>query len=141
MGDRYNERINDLVGRGNFGTAGRLAERRDERIRERENFQRSEDFAGDRFGGNNFGESFRNYLDDLAKQGIFSEGLTREDFEQWAKEQAKTDSERKTEAEQNQAPGATADKDRSNSVLESIQSTLEQFKESMEDRLPQVALG
>jgi hypothetical protein len=141
MGDRYNERISDLVERGNFGTAGRLAERRDRRMQERGDRQRAEDFATDRFGGNNSAEAFRNYLDDLSKEGIFSEGLTKEQFDQWANEQSKTEDQRKTEAEQNQPPGGGGDKDRGSGVLEQIQSTLEQFKSSMEERLPQQVMG
>jgi len=139
MQGRYNERINDLMGRGNFGTAGRLAERRDERVRDRENFQRSEDFAGDRFGGNNFGESFRNYLDDLAKQGIYSEGITREQFEEWAKGQAKSEEERKKEDQENQAPGGARDK--GSDGLGDISGKLDTIIKEITERLPQVAMG
>jgi hypothetical protein len=138
MQGRYDERINDLMGRGHFGTAGRLAERRDERVRDRENFQRGEDFAGDRFGGNNFGESFRNYLDDLAKEGIFSDGITREEFEEWAKSQAKTDEERKKEEEAGQAPGGG--KGGGSDIINDIYNLLKQHLPEIDEKLPQHAL-
>jgi hypothetical protein len=140
---RYQERTNSLQAQGHFrsaaqnmGRADRAAERREERFQ-------AERAATDRFGGNNSAEAFRNYLDDLAKQGIFSEGLTKEDFDKWAKDQGKPENERMQEnaKARSDAGGAGADKGAGSGVLEQIQTTLERFKESMEKRLPQNSLS
>jgi ABC-type transporter Mla subunit MlaD len=55
-------------------------------------------------------------------------------------DQEKPEDQRKTEAEQNQPPGGGGDSNRS-SVLDSIKETLQAFKESMEERLPQQVMG
>jgi hypothetical protein len=116
-----------------FGAAA-IAEIRSERRAE----QRAERFsaqqiATERFGGRNMGEAFRNFRDMMAEQGVL--GSNQQDFEKWAKEQTKGETERK-EDQARSGGGDKAQGPSTDPLLQFLMKTFDDFKK----RVPQHAL-
>jgi hypothetical protein len=92
---RGTERAGELRDGGMFSSAARAelrAERRAEQRAERFNAIQA---ATDRFGGRNMGEAFNNFRRMMSEQGVF--GSNQQDFEKWAREQAKSEKQREQE--------------------------------------------
>jgi hypothetical protein len=160
---RYQDRINRALNEGRPRTASQLQNLANEAAQRREgNFGGLQNLR-DQGLGNNFGEGFRNFRDmfgldtnDLIRSALGKDfdpqKPMQENFKDLAKnfdpqglkemldEQAKPEEARKTENRQNQPPGGGGDNPDSG-VLNSIKATLEQFKASMEKRLPQQVMG
>jgi len=123
---------------GAFFSAASTEQRARDRAERRAAERNALDLATDRFGGNNMAESFRNYLQDLREAGMSTLGETQKDFEKWAREQSKTQTERQREAERGAATsGGPSDKQPSGDpVLQFLIKTFDDFKK----RVPQNAL-
>ena len=84
--------------RGAFSSAASSEQRARDRAERRAAERNARDLATDQFGGNNMGEAFRNYREDMRAAGVSTMGETQKDFENWALEQSKTEKQRATEA-------------------------------------------
>ena len=124
--------------RGAFFSAASTEQRARDRAERRAAERNALDLATDRFGGNNMAESFRNYLQDLREAGMSTLGETQKDFEKWAREQSKTQTERQREAARGAAASSgPSDKQPSGDpVLQFLIKTFDDFKK----RVPQNAL-
>jgi hypothetical protein len=154
---RRTGRVGEFMDRGAFRSAARAQQAGDRlggRILENQN---ARDFMRDTFGGANIGESLRNLEADAFGAGMSPDdamrrmGINRavgEDradaLNRFIREQAKPSEERKREEdamrEKSRPPGGGGG-DSDAGILQTIQSTLSEFKSSMEERLPQVVLG
>jgi hypothetical protein len=123
---------------GMFGSAARAEIRGERRAEQRAEKFRATEIATERFGGRNMGEAERNFRNMMAEQGIF--GREQGSLQQWAKEQAKTETERKEEAQRSGGAGAgdgSAPKDRSKEIVGKLSQLIGEIKK----RLPQNALA
>jgi hypothetical protein len=91
-------RADDLRARGFFSSAASAEIRAEQRAEQRAEKIAARNLATDRFGGSNMGEAFRNFREDMAKQGGGFAG-SQKDFEKWAQEQVKTEKERERQEE------------------------------------------
>jgi hypothetical protein len=92
---RTTDRAGTLREGGMFRSAANAEIRGERRAEQRaENF-RAREIASERFGGRNMGEAFNNFRSMMSEQGVF--GSSQQDFEKWAKEQAKSEKQREQE--------------------------------------------
>jgi hypothetical protein len=151
------QRGNELADAGMFRSAVRAMDRADRTADRIMGNQRVRDFYRDEFGAGNAGEAFRDFrnqfgmdTNDLIKKGLEDMGQKfdpqrdlQSNFDRLAREQAKTPEERAAEEEamrQKNAPRG-GQRDNQSGVLEAIQNLVEQFKASMEERLPQTVMA
>jgi hypothetical protein len=132
-------RAGDLRERGFFGPAASAEIRAERRAEERADRIAARNAATDRFGGNNMGEAFRNFRDDMAKHGGGFAG-SQKDFENWAKDQAK--SERERQREEQRADGGSGAAGKTQSPEDKIYNWLTNtFFKDFQERLPQHAMS
>ena len=123
---------------GAFSSAA-SSERRARARAERQAAERNaRDLATDQFGGNNMGEAFRNYREDMRAAGVSTMGETQKDFEKWAREQSKTSAERKREEEK--AAGGGSGGGGAPSGGKTLFDLWEQLK-GLNEKLPQNAMS
>jgi hypothetical protein len=124
---------------GMFNSAAQLEIKSERDAQQRAEKFRAREIATERFGGNNAGEAFRNFRDMMAEQGVF--GSSQKDFEKWAADQAKSETERKEEeAKRSGGAGAgagSAPQDKSAEIVGKLSELITEVKE----RLPQNALA
>ena len=82
---------------GAFSSAASSEQRARDRAERQAAERNARDFATDQFGGNNMAEAFRNYREDMRAAGVSTMGETQKDFENWAREQSKTEKQRAKE--------------------------------------------
>ena len=127
---------------GTFFSAASTEQRARDRAERRAAERNALDLATDRFGGNNMGEAFRNYLEDLRSAGMSTLGESQKDFEKWAREQAKTPSERKRAEEQAASGGSGGAQAKQGDPLSKVSQTISKIYEilsqqdGIRDRLP-----
>jgi Sec-independent protein translocase protein TatA len=134
---RTTDRAGTLREGGMFRSAANAEIRGERRAEQRaENF-RAREIATERFGGRNTGEAFRNFREMMSEQGVF--GSNQQDFEKWAKEQAKSEKERQAQ----ESSGATPSKDGSKPTdpMQSVVSKMDKIIAEIMERLPQNALS
>jgi hypothetical protein len=134
---RAMDRAGTLREGGMFRSAANAEIRGERRAEQRaENF-RAREIATERFGGRNTGEAFRNFREMMSEQGVF--GSNQQDFEKWAKEQAKSEKERQAQ----ESSGATPSKDGSKPTdpMQSVVSKMDKIIAEIMERLPQNALS
>jgi hypothetical protein len=156
QGNRRARRDDDLAARheerGAFSSALNAQERADRERSRSMDRARSRDFMRDTFGGNNIGESLRNFERDARRAGMSPDealsrmGLDREVGEDRADvlkrfidEQSKTPEERKS-AESKKAGKIAAGQDPQQSDMQSVLSLLKEYLPSINNKLPQHAL-
>jgi hypothetical protein len=158
QGNRRARRDDDLAARheerGAFFSALNAQERADRERSRSMDRARSRDFMRDTFGGNNIGESLRNFERDARRAGMSPDealsrmGLDREVGEDRADvlkrfidEQSQTPEERKRrESERGGAGGGAAGQDPMQSGLTNVLSLLKQHLPEINKKLPQHAL-
>ena len=127
---------------GAFFTAASTEQRARDRAERRAAERNALDLATDRFGGNNMGEAFRNYLEDLRSAGMSTLGESQKDFEKWARDQAKTPAERKRAEEQAASGGSGGSQAKQTDPLSKVSQTISKIYEilseqdGIRDRLP-----
>ena len=144
-----------LIDNGNFRSASRVqdaAQRASNRILGN---QMMRDTMANMFdGAGNLGDALRNFENQarnagmtpdeaLGRMGIDREvGESRRDaLNRFLEDMVKPESERAAESNQTRPPGQGADKERGgDGILQTIQNTLQEFKSSMEERLPQTVM-
>jgi len=132
-------RAGDLREGGFFDSSARTEMRAEQRAEQRAERFLAKQIATDKYGGNNMTEAFRNFRDQMSKQGVL--GLDQRDFEKQMRDQAKTETERKAEADRSAAGGAGGGNavklDSTQAILSFLQSTFDDFKK----RLPQTVMA
>jgi hypothetical protein len=149
---RFQDRINRALNQNRPRSAAQIMEQAERAAqRDEDRFRGLSNIREDKMG-NNMGEAYRNFRDTF---GMDSSDLIRErlgedfdptksmqeNFKTMAEEYQKPEEQRKMEREQNEPPGGGGSEESTGGILSSIQSTLESFKASMEERLPQVVMG
>jgi hypothetical protein len=128
-------RAGDLRERGMLNSAASAEIRAERRAEERADRIAARNAATGRFGGNNMGEAFRNYRDDMARAG--EKAVSEREFKAWAEDQAKTEKQR--EREEAESGGGGGGGKKAADALATEDSLKELIKEITE-RLPQSAL-
>jgi ribosomal protein L12E/L44/L45/RPP1/RPP2 len=129
-------RAGDMRERGMFGSSASAELRAERRAEQRAERFNTKQLATDRFGGGNMGEAFRNYSEQMRKQGEFAG--SQKDFEKWAKEQAKSEKQREQEA----ASGGPAKSEKPSDPMSRVASDIADIKnvltkaDGIHDRLP-----
>jgi hypothetical protein len=123
---------------GNMGEAMKSVENELGRMNFLEKLRGAKDFDPKKGQADNFRNALAQGFFDAQRDFVpDAEGnMTR-----MADEQSKTPEERRREEQQNQDGGEGRGSGGDSGILSSIQSTLESFKASMEERLPQAVLG
>jgi len=126
------QRANAQAARGMFGAAT-MSEARANRAAERiMDNQAAKDFATDMFGGSNMGEAYRNYRDMMTRGGEMAD-MSQSEFEQWARDQGKTEAEK--QQEESERDGSRAKKT-ADDPMKQITGKLDTVIKHMEERLP-----
>ncbi len=153
--DRNMRRFNELMSGRQFRSAARTEERAERAANDILAAQQMRDTMGKMFdGAGNIGEAVRNFENEARVAGMTPDqalgrmgvergvGESRRDaLKRFLEEQSMPEEQRRAQEQQRGGQGGSGQRDKQSGVLEAIQSLVEQFKASMEERLPQTVMA